>query len=362
MWGTLLIPLFIYLVFQARDGRQRPRYGTALLWTLGLILFLWAFSWLMGLVAQLSEPEFAAQYLSSQNIPDVPALFSAATARRLSHIAGLLTIASILWLALSNLLSTARSSEQPIAGDASSPLPSSSTFILLVILLGSLLILAPDFVYLRDLFGYRINTVFKFYYQAWQLWSLAAAFGTVILLRNLRGLWNVLWRVLLGLVLIAGLIYPILAFANRTSNFKPVVGYSLDASAHLDRDNPDDAAAIRFLQSAPFGVVAEAIGGSYSYYARIATHTGLPTVLGWPWHEYQWRGEWSAHGTREVDIKTLYEVSDWDFARAILDKYQVRYVVVGSLERTTYNVSETKFQQHLVVLFQMGNTVVYGVP
>ncbi len=362
MWGTLLIPLFAYLVFQARDGRERPRYGTALLWTLGLILFLWAFSWLMGLVAQLSDPEFAAQYLSSQNMPDVPALFSAATARRLSHIAGLLTIASILWLALSNLLSTARASQQPVAGDSSSPLPSSSTFILLVILLGSLLILAPDFVYLRDLFGYRINTVFKFYYQAWQLWSLAAAFGTVILLRNLRGLWNVLWRVLLGLVLIAGLIYPILAFANRTSNFKPVVGYSLDASAHLDRDNPDDAAAIRYLQSAPLGVVAEAIGGSYSYYARIATHTGLPTVLGWPWHEYQWRGEWSAHGTREVDIKTLYEVPDWDYARAILDQYQVRYVVVGSLERTTYNVSETKFQQHLVVLFQTGNTVVYGVP
>ena len=63
-----------------------------------------------------------------------------------------------------------------------------------------------------------------------------------------------------------------------------------------------------------------------------------------------------------MDIKTLYEVPDWDYARAILDKYQVRYVVVGSLERTTYNVSETKFQQHLVVLFQMGNTVVYGVP
>ena len=26
------------------------------------------------------------------------------------------------------------------------------------------------------MFGYRINTIFKFYYQTWLLWSLAAAY------------------------------------------------------------------------------------------------------------------------------------------------------------------------------------------
>jgi uncharacterized membrane protein len=109
-------------------------------------------------------------------------------------------------------------------------------------------------------------------------------------------------------------------------------------------------------------VVAEAIGGSYSNYARIATHTGLPAVLGWPWHEIQWRGSSAPNGTREVDIQTLYETPNWDTARLILDRYDVRYVVVGLLERTTYDLSESKFQRNLVVLFQAGNTVVYGVP
>jgi hypothetical protein len=372
MWGTLLLPLFAYLIYLTRDRAARPRYGTALAWTVGLALFLWAFSWLLGLAVQWREPEIAAQYLASQNLPDAAALFSAATARRLSYIGGLLTIASILWLSLSHLLSKqvdTYTGTNVVTEHATrnTNLPSSfilhpSSFVLLLILLASLLILAPDFVYLRDGFGYRINTVFKFYYQAWQLWSLAAAFGTAVLLRNLRGFWNVAWRIVLGFVLVAGLAYPVLAFLNKTENFQPRNGYTLDGSAHLERENPEDAAAIRYLRSAPLGVVAEAIGGSYSGYARISTHTGLPAVLGWPWHEYQWRGDWSAHGTREADIQTLYEIPDWDTARVIIDRYHIRYIVVGRLERATYKVSEAKFQQHLAVLFQAGNTIVYGVP
>ncbi len=58
-----------------------------------------------------------------------------------------------------------------------------STFVLLLIVLGVLLIIGPDFLYLQDNFGYRINTVFKFYYQAWILLSLASAYGTAVLLR-----------------------------------------------------------------------------------------------------------------------------------------------------------------------------------
>jgi YYY domain-containing protein len=362
MWGTLLLPLFAFLIYLTRGRETRPRYGTALAWTLGLILFLWAFSWLLGLGVQWFDPPFAAQYLESQGQPDIASLFGVASLRRLAYIGGLITIASTLWLSLSHLIGL---KVDRLQAESSSSEPFNlqpSIFNLLLITIGSLLILGPDFLYLRDGFGYRINTVFKFYFQAWQLWSLAAAFGIAVLLRNLRGVWNVACRVGLGFVLIAGLTYPIFAFLNKTDNFDPATGYTLDSSAHLDRENPEDAAAIRYLQSAPLGVVAEAVGGSYSYYARISTHTGQPTVLGWPWHEYQWRGDWTAHGTREADIKTLYEIPDWDTTRSIIDRYQIRYIVVGQLERTTYNVSETKFQKHLVVLFQAGNTVVYGVP
>ncbi len=369
MWGTLLLPLLAWLIWMTRGPATRARCGTALAWTLGGILFLWAFSWLLGFAAQWREPEFVAQYLASQNQPDAAAFFRAALARRLSYIGGLLTIASVFWLSLSLLLrkqvntyTGTHEDTQHATRNTDHWSLNTDHFILLLILLASLLILAPDFVYIQDGFGYRINTVFKFYYQAWQLWAIAAAFATAVLLRSLRGVWNVAWRILLGLVLIAGLVYPILAFLNKTNNFDPPLGFTLDASAHLRQYHAEDAAAILYLQSAPLGVVAEAVGGSYSSYARISTYTGQPTVLGWPWHEYQWRGDWSAHGTREADIETLYEVPNWDIAQSIIDRYRIRYIVVGGLERATYKVNETKFQQRLIVLFQAEDTIIYGTP
>ena len=47
-------------------------------------------------------------------------------------------------------------------------------FLLLMTLLGLLLVLGPELVFLVDSFGTRMNTVFKLHYQAWQLLGLAA--------------------------------------------------------------------------------------------------------------------------------------------------------------------------------------------
>ena len=52
-------------------------------------------------------------------------------------------------------------------------------FALLLIAAGLVLTLVPEFVYLRDNFGTRMNTVFKFYYQAW-LCSASAALTACI--------------------------------------------------------------------------------------------------------------------------------------------------------------------------------------
>ena len=57
-----------------------------------------------------------------------------------------------------------------------------------------------------------------------------------------------------------------------------------------------------------YGVILEATkpDASYTEYARISTYSGLPTVLGWPMHEAQWRGTYDPQGTRQDDIRRLY--------------------------------------------------------
>jgi uncharacterized membrane protein len=129
----------------------------------------------------------------------------------------------------------------------------------------------------------------------------------------------------------------------------------------VGRENPDEAAAITWLRSAPDGIVAESVGGSYSAYGRISTYTGLPTVLGWPGHEGQWRDS-SLQDSRQQDIEILYSTPDWVTAQGIVNRYAIRYVFVGNLERTTYRVIEEKFGLFMKPVFQQGSVTIYEAP
>src|SRR5690606_31677679 len=64
-------------------------------------------------------------------------------------------------------------------------MPRDLAFVLLLCVLGLGLLFAPEFVYLRDNFGTRMNTVFKFYYQAWLLLGLATAYAIAVAVRVL---------------------------------------------------------------------------------------------------------------------------------------------------------------------------------
>jgi uncharacterized membrane protein len=109
-------------------------------------------------------------------------------------------------------------------------------------------------------------------------------------------------------------------------------------------------------------VVVEAVGGSYSEYARVATHSGKPAVLGWPGHESQWRGGAEEMGSRQGDIERLYRSNDWTETQEILRQYNVRYIYVGPLERSTYGVNENKFERFLQPVFKQGQVTIYEVP
>jgi uncharacterized membrane protein len=176
---------------------------------------------------------------------------------------------------------------------------------------------------------------------------------------------------ILSIVLVLSLTYPVMGLWSKTSGFKPGNGYTLDGAAYLQSNNPDEYAAMQWLRNAPLGVIAEAVGGSYSLFARMASHSGQPAVLGWDFHELQWRGGTAEMGSRRMDIERLYCTARWEESERILRQYHVRYVVVGAMEITAYasgssacpsGLNAGKFDRNLSLAFQRGGTSIYLVP
>lgn len=245
----------------------------------------------------------------------------------------------------------------------------SKTFVLLLVLTGTLLTYGVEFVYLRDVFGNRMNTVFKFYFQAWTLFSVAGAFGIYYVFEKLKGAARVSWVGLLTVIVLAGLVYPVLAIPNRADNFAK--SPTLDGTAWMQTVNPSDYAGIQWLaENAPRGAhIVESTGRQYSYDNRISMATGLPTILGWMGHEDQWRGSSKLYRdeTRGIDrpgdVARIYQTVNPQEALTLLDKYAINFVVVGQTERSLYNLNQAqidKFSKALALVFENGDLRIYS--
>lgn len=379
MFAPLLLPLFAFLYFRWMHSSGLGFWkGGAL--ALSLTLLLWLLSILLTVgIAML--PEVNNLFLGSLSAPDYGNLLAESLVRRIRSPGGWLTLLILLAMTLGLMLKAVgeKKIEENVEGsralsnrESAQDVPQSlspNIFVLLLILLGTLLVLGPEFLYLRDLFGWRINTIFKFYYQAWLLWAVAAAYASSILLLIPRRPWNLIYRGVLILIMMAGMTYTSLGLWTKTNAFKPAMGLTLDGTAYLLNQSPNEMSAIAWLSAAPAGVVAEAVGGSYSIYGRVSTLSGQPTVLGWDFHETQWRGSSLLLGTRQNDIQRLYCTRDWNEAQEIINLYNIRYIFLGNLERSDFTpancpggLNDVKFIRNLAVAFQQGEVTVYMVP
>ena len=378
MFAPLLLPIFVFVYYLWCKNRDADldTLKRGLQSTLGLVLLLGLVSLaIAGIISALRLvgnifPEAAnasSLFLGSLAAPSWGALLREGFSRRLTVPGTLLTLVVLLTLVIANFWPR---KEEDGALQLPSPLSPSNIFALLLTLIAGLLVLAPEFIYLRDMFGYRINTIFKFYFLAWLMWGIVAAYATIVLWERLDSTLKIAFRIGMILVLGLALIYPVLGLWTKTDGFNPSQ-WTLDGTAYLQNSSPDEAAAIAWLQDAPLGVVAEAVGGSYTTFARMASYSGQPTVLGWEFHEIQWRGGTKEMGSRKADIERLYCTPSWGEARFVLDQYNIRYVVVGTKERIEYDaddqscptgLSETKFIRNLPVAFQRGDLIIYQIP
>jgi YYY domain-containing protein len=236
----------------------------------------------------------------------------------------------------------------------------SITFVLSLVSIALMLIMGPEFLRVDDLYHNRMNTIFKLYYQAWIILAIASAFGLYFLslaIPSTKGVYRLAMGGLVGLIgafFLGSLYYPVEAAFTKGGQFQGDV--TLDGLAYVARSSPEEYAAIRWLQDngREGEGVLEAVGDSWSAYSRISFSTGLPTVLGWPWHEHQWRGSPKPFDGREEDVRTIYTTQDVAEAALLLDKYDIQYVVVGPRERSKYGT------QGLSKFSQLGDVVLPG--
>ncbi|RUA19847.1 MAG: hypothetical protein DSY79_12600 [Chloroflexi bacterium] len=224
----------------------------------------------------------------------------------------------------------------------------------------------------------RMNTFFKYYLEIWVLLSIVAAYmlwhlGASGFLRPNIGLRSGVWMAVLAVLIGSSLVYTALGSRARVSDRFTDGPSTLDGTAymaaavHQEQEQPFelkwDQEAIEWVQDNVKGspVILEAHLSQYRWGARFANYTGLPTVIGWPWHQIQQRTAYSyAITDRAQDVREMYETTNEKRALDLLRRYQVKYVVVGDLERITYpGKGLNKFETLGRKVFENQGTAIY---
>lgn len=229
----------------------------------------------------------------------------------------------------------------------------------------------------------RQNTIFKFYIQAWWMLSIVASFAIWRLwqygafsLRNM-GVRHQIWATLFAVLAVGIMIFPVLSTRVKMAERFNINGAGIDGEAYMDdavyrRDGIElslglDRHGINWLRSNVKGspVIVEGVWDLYTWTQRVSIYTGLPTVIGWDWHQRQQRHEysWAVHQRRD-DVQTFYSSTDMNEAIDFLDRYDVRYVYVGEMERGIYpDDGIAKFDDMedmgLRAVFQSGPVTIY---
>ncbi len=214
-----------------------------------------------------------------------------------------------------------------------------------------------EVVHLKGDYG-RMNIVFKFYNQIWIMLSVCAAFALVdILKRNeeehFSGVLVPVFRSCAGLLVFGAFLYPVFAAAAKmTDRISASAPHTLDGMKYMETstyyqddfvmDLSEDYAAIRWMQDNVEGspVIVEASPTEYKFGSRYTVYTGLPGVVGWNYHQRQQRSGRSNEVWERVNgIGDFYNTTNLDDAVRFLAKYNVKYIIVGQMEKGMYSAA-----------------------
>ncbi len=244
----------------------------------------------------------------------------------------------------------------------------------------------------------RMNTVFKFSLQAWQLYALGSAYAGWYIA---SALWQAEgWRprplpgrraaafgfaVMAALLLAGGAVYLVSGTKARQDARFAETPATLDGWAYLvkaryyeDRGTPDgaddrwldlkdDVGIFTWLRENVEGspTIAEAVGPLYHWTGRVSVNTGLPAVIGWDWHEIAYRMDYAGLiQERRGDTVRFFADPDPVFAATYLREYNVHYVIVGGEERvfgTPAGLAKFATMPQLTPVYHEGENWIYEV-
>ena len=200
----------------------------------------------------------------------------------------------------------------------------------------------------------RMNTVFKFYLQVWTLFAISATASAWWIsgrfqAGNMR--WSSVYRPIGSLLILGASLFPIFGGIDKINDrYVDSASHSLNGINYMNgatyEENgrtmqlAQDLDGIRWMlanvQGSP--VIVEGNVTEYRWGSRYTINTGLPGVLGWNWHQRQQRAitpsEWVT--SRVEQIGEFYSTTSLDDAKAFLQKYRVKYIIVGQLEQAIY--------------------------
>jgi uncharacterized membrane protein len=276
-----------------------------------------------------------------------------------------------------------------------SSMPDMKRLVLFMVGTGLLLTMVVELIVMGGDIG-RMNTVFKLYNQAWVMMAICAAAAFCWLLveipKWLPG-WQAAWQISATLLIAGAFLFLIMGgmgkIRDRMATDAP---HTLDSMTYMDyadyyegfgnisanMDLSQDYRAIRWMQDNIQGspVIAEApsAGVQYTWLNRFSIYTGLPDVIGWEWHQVQQRVMFAASviNRGRVEEDGFYTTSNINEAMKFLQKYDVKYIIVGQLERLKYTptIPDTpngldKFEVYKGVfwneVYRDGETVIYEV-
>ncbi len=358
MFGHFLLGTGVLFALAWREAAPSPaRLAVSLGLSLGLPLAFLAVTAFLALNTALGREAIERMTLP----PETPGYAQAILGRWLARPWTLLLVGILVGLAGALVWQRLAVTDEPATGERPSD---DTTFVLLLAGLGLLLVYTPEFVYLRDFFGTRMNTVFKFYYQGWLLLALSSSYALVLGLRQLTRLRPASLVSGAALLLsLATLIYPVAGVYSKTGGFVSPAP-TLDGLAYV---GDDERAAMAWIREhvPPGAVVLEGKGASYrADRSRFSAATGRPTLLGWDGHESQWRGKaysQMAQGRPEA-LETIYRTGSPVEIAAALERWGIEFVVVGPAERADYELTpqaEARLAQVMTLAFEQGGVRIY---